>query len=427
MLLEHFGLSEQPFGVTPDPRFLHLSAQHREALATLMYCTEANRGFVALIAPPGMGKTSLLFRFLEGQRDRVRTAYIFHNARDERELMRYLLADLGIESRSDDLPGMHQKLQRLMLQEMEAGRRMVLVVDEAQNLDARVLESIRLLSNFETPWVKLVQIVLAGQPQLAEVLARPALAQLRQRISSVVRIDPFAAEESHAYIDHRLWVAGYSGPKLFTPDALVRIARESDGIPRKINNICFHAISLAYATGQKQVGAEMVQEVVDDLAIGRSTSDPLSRSARANSKSTVERSVVVNPHVLFPPPTVRPSRLVAASISIVLLLLLGVVSGASWKTAASSQPLDVTPSVEAATFGESPVPLAPEATTPAASPMARSGEPETASPSRIASLTENNQTSPLTNEVEGAFHSRRTRTMAERTRESKRARVAGQK
>ena len=219
MFLEHFGLIEQPFGVTPDPRFLFMGEKHREALASLVYGTEANRGFLALIAEPGMGKTSLLFQYLEGMRNKARSAFLFNTVGDSRALMRHLLSDLGLDSTGKDLPGMHAILNQMLVDEMNAGRRFILIIDEAQNLDEKVLESVRLLSNFETPWKKLMQIVIAGQPELAERLARPSMSQLRQRISSVIRLEPFAPEETNAYISHRLWIAGYSGPSLFTVGA----------------------------------------------------------------------------------------------------------------------------------------------------------------------------------------------------------------
>ena len=284
MFLEFFGLHEQPFGVTPDPRFLYFGAQHREALASLLYGTETGRGFLALIAPPGMGKTSLLFQFLEVLRSdarKARAAFIFQTDCQPRELLRHILADLGLDAAGMDLPAMHAALNQMLVAEMNAGRRFVLVIDEAQNLEERALESVRLLSNFETPWMKLMQIVIAGQPQLAARLARPSMAQLRQRISAVVRLEPFSADETADYIAHRLWVAGYEGASPFTAGATLLVAEHSGGIPRNINNLCFNAMSLAYAMGTRKIDTKIVREVIADLEIA-----PLARAAEPPSGST---------------------------------------------------------------------------------------------------------------------------------------------
>src|ERR1700678_2719370 len=265
MLLDYYKLAEQPFGVTPDSRFLYLGPKHREALASLVYGTESNRGFLALIAKPGMGKTSLLYHYLSYLRDKARTAFVFRTDCDSREFIRHLLLDLGIDVAGMDLPAMHDALNRLLTEEMQAGRRFVLVIDEAQNLDEKVLESIRLLSNFETPWTKLMQIVLAGQPQLADRLASPSMAQLRQRISMVIRIEPFTPDEVNAYIDHRLWIAGCEKPAFLTVGARKLIADHSEGIPRNINNLCFNAMSLACALKRKAIDRDIIQDVIADL------------------------------------------------------------------------------------------------------------------------------------------------------------------
>jgi general secretion pathway protein A len=265
MFLEYYKLTEQPFGVTPDSRFLYLGPKHREALASLVYGTESNRGFLALIARPGMGKTSLLYHYLSYLRGKARTAFIFRTDCDSREFIRHLLIDLGIDVAGMDLPAMHDSLNRLLTEEMRVGRRFVLVIDEAQNLDEKVLESVRLLSNFETPWMKLMQIVLAGQPQLADRLASPSMAQLRQRVSMVIRIEPFTNQDVNAYIDHRLWVAGCEKPTMFTVGARKLIAEHSEGIPRNINNLCFNAMSLACALKRKTIDRDIVQDVIADL------------------------------------------------------------------------------------------------------------------------------------------------------------------
>jgi type II secretory pathway predicted ATPase ExeA len=265
MLLDYYKLAEEPFGVTPDPRFLYLSRQHREALASLVYGTESNRGFLALIAKPGMGKTSLLYHYLESLRGKARTAFVFRTDCDSREFIRHVLLDLGIDSTGKDLPAMHESLNQVLAEEMRAGRRFVLVIDEAQNLEDEVLESIRLLSNFETPWMKLMQIVIAGQPGLARKLSRPSMTQLRQRISLVIRVAPLNKEEINAYIDHRLSIAGCKDSKLFSPGARSVIAEYSEGIPRKINNVCFNAMSLACAMRHARVERDTVLEVLADL------------------------------------------------------------------------------------------------------------------------------------------------------------------
>ncbi|HEY2645769.1 MAG TPA: AAA family ATPase [Candidatus Acidoferrales bacterium] len=262
---EFYGLIEQPFGVTPDTRFLYLGSKHRQALDVLNYGTQLNRGFLTLTAKPGMGKTTLLYHYLEGLRDKARTVFLFQTDCDPASLMRYLLAELGIASRGMDLPEMRAELGQVLLRDVEAGRRFVLVIDEAQNLNESVLESVRLLSNFEKPWMKLMQIVLSGQPELDQRLAKRSMDQLRQRISFTIRIEPFTREETDQYIDHRLWVAGYKGPQLFSAGARALIAERSEGIPRIINNICFCAMSYSWALKAKTVDRDMISEVLADM------------------------------------------------------------------------------------------------------------------------------------------------------------------
>lgn len=273
MFLKFFGLREQPFGVTPDPRFLYLSPAHREALASLYYGIESGRGFLALIAKPGMGKTTLLFHLLEKFRTTARTAFLFQTQCTSREFMRFLLVELGYETGDHDFVRMHEEFNRHLLQEARAGNRFIVVVDEAQNLDASVLETIRLLSDFETPRAKLLQIVLAGQPELADKLASRQLAQLRQRVSLLNGLKSLSPTETQKYVEHRLRVVGHPGSGLFTPPAMATIADFTEGIPRNINNFCFNALSLAYALRQTTVDAAIVQEVISDLDIRQHLSD----------------------------------------------------------------------------------------------------------------------------------------------------------
>jgi type II secretory pathway predicted ATPase ExeA len=264
MFLDFYKMKEQPFGVTPDPRFLYLGKSHREALASLFYGIESDRGFVALIAQPGFGKTTLIFQLLEKLQKGARTVFLFQTQCNSKDLFHYLLNGLGVDTEGMELVSMHNKLNEILCREMLAGRRFVLAIDEAQNLDPEVLETIRLLSNFETSQAKLLQIVLIGQLQLARKLASPALEQLQQRISVFARLEPFGSEETSRYITHRLKVAGYEGGPLFAPGALQMIAEHSQGIPRKINALCFSALSLGCAMGRKQVDVAMMEEVIAD-------------------------------------------------------------------------------------------------------------------------------------------------------------------
>ena len=262
MYLKYFGFREQPFGVTPDPRFLYLSAAHREALASLYYGVEANRGFLGLIAKPGMGKTTLLFHLLEKFRSSARTAFLFQTQCTSREFMRFLLAELGYQDDGQDFVRLHEEFNRRLLQEARAGNRFIVVIDEAQNLAPEVLETVRLLSDFETPRAKLLQIILSGQPELATKLASAGLAQLRQRISIVNQLEPLPSWEIENYIEHRLQIAGYEGDPLFTPEALGEIAEFTEGNPRNVNNFCFNALSLACALRQKLVDSAVVNKYV---------------------------------------------------------------------------------------------------------------------------------------------------------------------
>jgi general secretion pathway protein A len=264
MFLDFYQLKEQPFGVTPDPRFLYLGQSHREALASLYYGIASDRGFVALIAPPGLGKTTLTFQLLEKLQQASRTAFLFQTKCNTKEFFHYLLNGLGVDAEGMELVSMHSKLNEILCREMLAGRRFVLAIDEAQNLDSDVLETIRLLSNFETSRDKMLQILLIGQPQLARKLATPELEQLQQRISVFARLEPFGPEDTANYVAHRLHVAGYEGSPLFTPGALRLIAEHSQGIPRKINSLCFSALSLGCAMDRRQIDAAMMEEVIAD-------------------------------------------------------------------------------------------------------------------------------------------------------------------
>ena len=267
MHLDFFGLREEPFGMAPDPAYLYASRTHSEALASLSLGIADNRGFFALIADPGMGKTTLLYHLLEELRDSTRTVLVFQTQCNSHEFIEYILNDLGVDTRGMGLVAMHGQLNEILFEELLAGKRFVLVVDEAQNLDDSVLEAVRMLSNFETHNTKLLQIILAGQPPLAAKLAQPQLSQLRQRIAVLSHLEPFSVEETGLYMEHRLKVAGHSGEPIFHKASTRLIAKLSKGIPRNINNICYNSLLLSHTRGLRTVTAEIVQEAVTRLDI----------------------------------------------------------------------------------------------------------------------------------------------------------------
>jgi general secretion pathway protein A len=251
--------------VTPDPAYLYLSQVHQEALTSLTQGVQNFRGFMALVAEPGMGKTTLLNKLMEELSHSARTVFLFQTQCTSRELLGYLLGELGIDCGGMDVVSMHHALNNVLFEEMVQGRRFVLIVDEAQNLDPAVLETIRLLSDFETAHTKLVQIVLAGQPQMVQTMMRPELAQLRQRVAVLSTLEPLDEAETIRYIEHRLRAAGASGVQIFTREALGLIAKHSKGVPRMINQICYSAMVSGHATGCRIIGSDMVQAAFQTL------------------------------------------------------------------------------------------------------------------------------------------------------------------
>ncbi len=264
VLYEQFGFRENPFGVTPNPRYLYESRTHSEAKASLVIGVECGVGFQALIAPPGMGKTTILFHVLQRFQGDAQTALLFQVQGSSHDFLRYLLSELGAGPVPSEMAGMQDAINQLLIKEFHAGRVVILVIDEAQNLNLEVLETIRMLSNFETASEKMLQIILSGQPQLAQTLAKPELAQLRQRVSMFTTLTPFDEEDTKCYIDHRLRLAGYKGPPLFTERAVSAICKHSQGVPRNINALCFNALLLASSAESQQIDEPSIAEVIRD-------------------------------------------------------------------------------------------------------------------------------------------------------------------
>ena len=358
--LEYYKLQEQPFGVTPDSRYLFLTQTQKEALSSVIYGIESGCGFVALIARPGLGKTTLLFQTLDILREKARLVFLFQTISTPVDLLRALLSGLGAPDMRASLVEMQIRLKNLLAEQYNAGRRVVLVIDEAQNLDDSVLELVRMLSNFETASDKLIQIVLAGQPLLAENIGSPELVQLRQRVSIFARLNPFTAEETSLYIAHRQRVAGYaSDTPLFTKDALALIAQSSDGIPRNINNLCFNALSLGAALQQKPIDREIVRQVTADLDIGQL------RPKFSHLQPTQERVTLRAVPIYSSPVSVSAKWLPKVAVAAVVLLAVGVALLAARKwlvQPAAAQPTAAAyvPSTPAPTAAEQPVSMASE-------------------------------------------------------------------
>jgi general secretion pathway protein A len=288
-VLSYYGLPQQPFDVTPDPAYLYFTPSHREALASLKEGIGNFRGFMVLVAEPGMGKTTLMNKLMEEVADSARVVFLFQTQCSSHELLCFILNELEVDHAGMDVVAMHRALNQALLEEMLRGRRFVLVVDEAQNLQEPVLETIRLLSDFETTHSKLIQIVLAGQPQLAETLMKPTLVQLRQRISVLSSLKSLSAEETSEYVEHRLLASGWGGTLLFTPEALAQIAESSAGVPRSINNLCFNALLAGFHRGLEVIDAGIVREVVEKLnlesLVRRSQMDANSQRSAASEEA----------------------------------------------------------------------------------------------------------------------------------------------
>jgi general secretion pathway protein A len=304
MVLDYYKLRDQPFGASPDSRYLFESQTHREAVASLLYGIEARRGFLALVAKPGMGKTTLLFRTLSRLKGNAKTVFLFQTICTPLDFLRALLTDLGVQQVNGSIVELQSKLTKILLELSQRHERLVIIVDEAQNLDNRVLELIRMLSNFETSTEKLIQIILSGQPTLARRLASPNLIQLRQRVSIIARLRPFSYEETAAYIEHRLRVAGWESKRsLFDASAVRLIAEHSGGIPRNVNNLCFNSMSIACALKRRIIDDEIVREVIADLDLDPLTDGEIPSGEKcpvATSQATVSKRTMGARRAWFP-------------------------------------------------------------------------------------------------------------------------------
>lgn len=287
---EHFGFSQPPFNITPDPSFLYSSACHREGLAQLSYGIKARKGFIVLTGEVGTGKTTLIHALLNDLNGSAQTALVFSAIMSPMDLLRYVCDDFGLTDPKTSLGDIHDYLVRLneyLLEKYNNGENCALIIDEAQNLSNEVLESIRLLSNFETSKDKLLQILLVGQPELSVRLNSQELRQIKQRVALRHHLRSLTSAETRAYIVNRLKVAD-GDPEIFTPDALEAIYVYSKGIPRVINVMADNALVTAYALAKRRVDESIVSEVAEDLSLSKgimnarqSSSVPIYRTSSA--------------------------------------------------------------------------------------------------------------------------------------------------
>ncbi len=268
MYERHFGFRCKPFALTPDPEFLYLSRQHAMAMTMLEYGLESQAAFSLLTGEIGSGKTTLVRRLLRGIGDQMAVGLISNAHSGFRSLHGWALSALEIAPFDDSDIAKYEALVDSFVREYGKGRRTLLILDEAQNLSIEVLEELRLLSNVNSEKDLVLQILLVGQPELRDKLARPALRQFAQRVSVDFHLRPLDRQETHAYIRHRLTVAG-GNPGLFLPEAIEFVYARTQGIPRLLNQLCDFALVYAFADGRTSIDADLISQVVRERSLGK--------------------------------------------------------------------------------------------------------------------------------------------------------------
>jgi general secretion pathway protein A len=308
MYTEFYGLERKPFNMTPDPAFLFLTEQHREALAGLTYAILDRKGFLVLSGMAGCGKTTLLAWVLQRlPGDRIQSSVILNPTLKPDEFLELAMLDFGIP----DIPASKAqrlwKLQKFLLKGKQEGKVSVLIIDEAHKLNAELLEEIRLLGNFEVADEKLLQVLLLGQSELDDVLSRPDLWQFKQRISVRLSLAALSANEVEHYIQHRWKVAGGKNAPPFSPGAIATVRKRSKGIPRVINSICDNALMLAFADQAASVTAEHIEAAAADLQLIEKQAAPVTPVTPAIQAPAM------------PPPVPAPVNGTAAAVPPVVL------------------------------------------------------------------------------------------------------------
>jgi general secretion pathway protein A len=292
MYTAFYGLREKPFCLTPDPRFLFLSGSHREALAHLLYGIDQGEGFIAVTGEIGTGKTTLCRTLLERLGPDTDVAFVFNPTLTGEELLRAICVELGLITTGLSRAQLSDQLNEFLLDQKYAGRRVLLIVDEAQNLAPVTLEEIRLLSNLETSTSKLIQILLFGQPELDTKLESKQLRQLRQRISVRWSLHTLSAAETREYVRHRLRVAHGGDCDLFTDRGLREVHRRSRGVPRLVNLLCDRSLLAGFAAGVHEIGPEFVHQAAREILGARRRRLVSRRSWRRGAAAAVLLAVL---------------------------------------------------------------------------------------------------------------------------------------
>jgi len=265
-LQKFFGFSEDPFNLTPDPRFLFLAVGHYETLSSMISGIRERKGITVISGEVGTGKTLLIYALLKELSEKIKTAFVFYPKISYQDLLKYILTDLGVSVPRENLQTLLMSFKQYLKQRMDRDETVAIIIDEAQHLEFEVMENLFRLCSEDSPVAKSVQILLVGQPELMAKLDSQEMQAFKNRVSIRNYLRPLNHKESEEYIDHRLKVAGSSSSKVFTPQAIDRISKFSDGIPRVINIICDRALLTGYATSSKKIDETIVKETIKELS-----------------------------------------------------------------------------------------------------------------------------------------------------------------
>lgn len=265
MYLGYYNLKEEPFSITPNPRFLYFSEKHQEAFNHLLFGIHQRKGFIELTGEVGAGKTTVCRKLLEELDPKYKTALILNPCLSPHQLLKTIVREFGLKPRGIDRVAYLEALNEFVLAEVNAGHDVVLIIDEAQNLGDDALEQVRLLSNLETDQQKLMQIVLMGQPELRDKLAHPRLRQLRQRITVRYHLQPLDLHETAGYVQHRLTLAGANGRPVFDESAIKEVFRYAAGVPRLINAVCDKSLLAGFVHQSDVIDRRLVRLAVEEL------------------------------------------------------------------------------------------------------------------------------------------------------------------